>query len=198
LPVPPIAFRAMPAAVRRPINRFRPAACSFVCLRSFCGFGRYASVPCAATSPPATPTPTPPPASGWTADLSKWADYFDAPAEQGLNLGHQVDPPFQGCPQTTHLSCSTRAHCRWSDRARLVGEQPKPDWAVAHTVVLTSNPLSARSLTTNLTGAQSACSIGCAALQFYNAKPSLTSFYDAGKGGLVLRAMRSTATAGFA
>jgi len=66
--------------------------------------------------------PTPPPASGWTADLSKWADYFDTPPEQGLNLGHQ----------------------------------------------------------------------------FYNAKPSLTSFYDAGKGGLVLRAMRSTATAGFA
>ena len=44
----------------------------------------------------------------------------------------------------------------------------------------------------------SACSSGCDALQFYNAKPSLTSFYDAGKGGLVLRAMRSTATAGFA
>ena len=183
----------MPAAVRRPINRFRPAACSFVCLRSFCGFGRYASVPCAATSPPATPPPTPPPASGWTADLSKWADYFDAPAEQGLNLGHQVAPPLP-CPQTTHLV--QHAHTVAGRIERNSSESNRTGPAVAHTVVLSSNPLSARSLTTHW--CTSACSIGCAALQFYNAKPSLTSFYDAGKGGLVLRAMRSTATAGFA
>lgn len=88
----------------------------------FCGFGRYASVQCAATSPPTSGAPTPPPATGWTADLSRWTDYFDVPAEQGLNQGHQ----------------------------------------------------------------------------FYNANPSETSFYDKAKGGLVLRAMRSTASAGFA
>ena len=91
----PIAFSAMPAAVRRQVwITVGLRTQTVVCLRSFCGFGRYASVPCAATSPPATPTPTPPPASGWTADLSKWADYFDAPIQQGLNLGHQVAPPF--------------------------------------------------------------------------------------------------------
>ena len=147
----PIAFSAMPAAVRRQVwITVGLRTQTVVCLRSFCGFGRYASVPCAATSPPATPTPTPPPASGWTADLSKWADYFDTPQQQGLNLGHQVAPlpPKPRTPSPTH------AHCRWSDRAQRVGEQPIRTGAGSYCSTTLCPPL--RSLTT---GAQALAAV---------------------------------------